>query len=84
MNDQNEELLSGIDILVRQAEQLIEKFDIVITHADAPDYGSDRYKKTALALNRLNRAEVQLRELGRTVEWERTTVDGRTGSEIFQ
>jgi hypothetical protein len=83
LNANDEELLSSIDILVRQAEQLIEKFAIEITHADAPTYGSDRYRKTAHSLNRLNRAEVQLGQSGRAADWERTTVDGREGSEIF-
>ena len=85
MNDQNdEEMLSSVDILAGQAEQLIEKFGIEVTLAEAPTYGSARYRRATHAFDRLTRAEVQLVQSERGVEWERTTNDGRNGSDIVR
>jgi hypothetical protein len=80
MNDMDkEEALASLDALVHQAEELIRQFDITITGAPAPNYGSNRYQKAAYALDRLTRAEVQLRDSHRHEVWEQTTVDGRNG-----
>jgi hypothetical protein len=84
LGNNDEDLLSGIDILACQAEQLIEKFGIEITHAPEALYGSERYRRVTLAYDRLTRAEVQLRQSGRLAEWEQMTIDGRNGSEIVR
>jgi len=84
MNDEgDEEILAGLDTLARQADQLIHQFGLTITRAPAPDYGSERYRKVAHALGRLARAEVQLSELSRRVDWERMTVHGGRNGEYL-
>jgi len=82
--ENDEEVLSGIHIPARQAEQLIGKFGIEITHAPAATYGSERYIKAVHALDKLSRAEVQLVQSGKAAVWEQTTIDGRKGSEIVR
>jgi len=78
----DEELLSSIGALVRQADELIQAIGVTVTGAPAPGYGSDRYQQAVHALDRLTRAEVQL--AGRMTLWERTAVDGRNGAEIVR
>jgi hypothetical protein len=78
MNGTLNEELAALDI-VRQAGDLIQKFGIPITLAPPPNYGSGRYRSVVHAHDRLTRAEVQLSEMRRIIEWERSCVDGRNG-----